>query len=541
LVSHLQGISEELALIGSISGIDVVIAGGGDEILDSGDTSNLLPSDTGNVFDTYPIVIQDELNEDVYVVTTPGNYRYLGRLEIDFDAEGKVISVGDNSELVRNARVDGLVQDPNTLTNVVEPVEDFIANAVVIAESQVELDTSRPNIRVIQTNIGSISADAFKAAAEAKANTLGLSDDYIIALTNGGGIRTDRLYPSGDLTDQTLANIFPFGNTVNAITGMTTAQLLSVLEHSVAAVEGVSGQWGQISGFTFSYDPTQQGQTTVETSADSGVFEIDTPGGRILDVYLEDGTQIISDGGITAEASSLTYTFVTNDFILDNGDRYPLGTFSGDTYTPFTNVVIEDFGDVNGSGSITYADVAQWYITNLANIADTSLPDITTSHYGPAAVVNRVVAIDPVLGSDLDGDGINDEWEQLIIGFAGNDLIDGIDDVNATTDFDDDGILDIDEFTNGTDPTVETETVVTFPIVASGFIGNDFFIDVEDGVFGKKVTSSDDLVLPFTDISNISIVVDDNNEFNRFIIPASELNSDKDFFRVEESEIILLR
>ena len=531
LVSHLQGIAQELALIGNITGVDVVIAGGGDEILDTGDGANLLPTDVNNVFGTYPLIEKDESGEDVYVVTTPGNYRYLGRLEIEFDSAGNVLNISDNSELVRNARVDGLTEDADTLTNVVTPVENFISTAVVVANSDVELDTSRPNIRAIQTNMGAIAADAMLVASENQAAELNLNDDYIIALTNGGGIRTDRLYPVGDLTDQTIANIFPFGNTINAVTGMTTIELLSVLEHAVASVEFASGQWGHIAGFTISYNPAAQGQTTVETSADSGVFTIDTPGERIVDVFLSDGTQIVANGIITSIGSSLTYTFVTNNFILGNGDRYPLGTILEDTYTEFPNVVIDNFGDANGDGEIDYADVAQSYLSGLPDTDSDTIPNITIAQYAEESVINRIVATDPTLGADQDEDGINDAWEQLLIDTLGDDSVSTLADVDATTDFDNDGTLDIDQFLADIGSVISENSIT---ITNSGFLNGFFFIDVETGTSGLKVVSSNDLEQPFSEVSNVIPESDENNLPIRFLIPEAQLNPGKDFFRVIE-------
>ncbi|MGF1453189.1 MAG: bifunctional metallophosphatase/5'-nucleotidase [Opitutales bacterium] len=476
LISHLQTINEELSLIQNISGVDVVIAGGGDEILDSGDTSNLLPSDTGNVSGAYPLVQQDENGDDVFVVTTPGNYRYLGRLVIDFDAAGNAtVNGGTTSELVRNARVDGLTQDQDTLDNVITPVNDFIASAIVVAQSDVDLDTSRPNIRTIVTNMGAISADAFRWAANDEAQGLGLNDDYLIALTNGGGIRTDRLYPAGDVTDQQINNILPFDNEVNVITGMSTAQLLSVLEHSVGNVENVDGQWGHISGFTFTYDPTAQGQTTQETSSGSGVFEIATPGQRIVDVFMPDGTQVVDNGVITMAGQSASYSLVVNSFILNNGDRYPLGTISGDTYTPFTNQAVTGFGDFDSDGDTDYADVANVYLQSLSDtdIPNDGIANITEAQYAPSVVVNRVVALDAVDGADRDTDGINDAYEQIIIDAVGSDSVEGLADVDGTTDFDNDGSSDLAEFNAGTDAT-DASSTPSAVIPEPGFMGGLF-------------------------------------------------------------------
>jgi hypothetical protein len=69
-------------------------------------------------------------------------------------------------------------------------------------------------------------------------------------------------------------------------------------------------------------------------------------------------------------------------------------------------------------------------------------------------------------------------------------------------------------------------------ITGFGFVGgnpaNDFFIDVEGGVAGRKVTSSDNLVAPFTDVPTT------DDSANRFFISPANRNALRDFFRVEE-------
>lgn len=65
-----------------------------------------------------------------------------------------------------------------------------------------------------------------------------------------------------------------------------------------------------------------------------------------------------------------------------------------------------------------------------------------------------------------------------------------------------------------------------------GFVGgnpaNDFYIDVEGGVTGRKVTSSDNLSDPFTDVPTT------DDTANRFFISPANRNALKDFFRVED-------
>lgn len=96
LISHLQGLAEDRALIPMLEGVDVAIAGGGDELL-ADDDALLVPGDaisldpqTGEPL-RYPLFVPDADGVDVPVVTTAGDYKYVGRLVVNFDRRGRVL------------------------------------------------------------------------------------------------------------------------------------------------------------------------------------------------------------------------------------------------------------------------------------------------------------------------------------------------------------------------------------------------------------------------------------------------------------------
>ena len=72
--------------------------------------------------------------------------------------------------------------------------------------------------------------------------------------------------------------------------------------------------------------------------------------------------------------------------------------------------------------------------------------------------------------------------------------------------------------------------IASITIVDSGFIGDDFFIEVAEGTAGLLVTSSD--TLDFANSSSVNATVDSSNS-NRFLISLSERNALRDFFRIE--------
>lgn len=128
-------------------------------------------------------------------------------------------------------------------------------------------------------------------------------------LTNGGGIRDtfpaksyvpvdSKLVRTGtgalDVTLGDALTVYPFGNQV-ATTVVTGENLWKALENGVKAWPA-GGEFPQISGFKFTFDPTK------------------AVGSRIVSVAKDDGTAIAKDQTV--------YTLTTLDFIIYGGDGY---------------------------------------------------------------------------------------------------------------------------------------------------------------------------------------------------------------------------
>ena len=342
LISHLQGIAAELELIESLTDVDIVIAGGGDELLANDDTVLSPISQEGNIFGSYPLMQADANGVAVPVVTTEGNYRYLGRLVVDFDDDGNLVQVvAENSDIIRVVGIpegqlpleDAVPDDIQTQANVIEPLEDAIEtlSETVVGNSEVALNGVRSSIRSRETGLGNLIADALLAQGIAEAPTLGVTAPDV-AIQNGGGIRNNAIIPAGELTRSETIGILPFPNFVAIIPDISRAQFLQLVEHSVSNLdandpESSSGAFGQIGGFTFNYDATRTAQV-VERN-DDGSVSILTPGDRVLDITLDDGTQIVVNG-VVVDGPALTVA--TNTFTANNGDDYPFNT----TFTPTT-------------------------------------------------------------------------------------------------------------------------------------------------------------------------------------------------------------
>ena len=327
LTSHLQDVNEELMLVTQLSGIDAVIAGGGDELLaNPGDL--LLPGDVAAR--PYPETAMNLDGASVPVVVTPGDYTYVGQLVLGFDAAGNVVAIGSESGPKRVAggmNPDAVEPDSEVQAQVVDPVIaalDAQASNIVYS-TNVGLNGIRPNIRRIETNLGNLIADAFLWNANQRAGDFGLGT-VDVALANGGGVRNDSIIPLGDVSELENFGVLPFGNFLSVVPNVPAEQFKEILENAVSQVENTSGRFAQIAGFTVEYDLANTAQ---QLDADGNVV---VPGERIRYVYLSDGTAVIVRGDVVPGAPDISIAIV--DFLARGGDQYP---FRG---APFTTLGI---------------------------------------------------------------------------------------------------------------------------------------------------------------------------------------------------------
>ncbi|MEQ8317489.1 MAG: 5'-nucleotidase C-terminal domain-containing protein [Phycisphaerales bacterium] len=328
LSSHLQGLTEELDLIQNLRNVDAIVGGGGGELL-ANPSDLLVPGDTPDEVagqSGYPIFGTDADGNDVPIVTTSGDYRYVGRLILGFDADGNLTEILDASGPVRVSGIspDAVAADPVIQAEVVDPVAAGVAAlaANVIGFSEVDLDGRRSSVRNVETNLGNLIADSFLQTGLDLAATFGV-DAPDVALANGGGIRNDSIIASGEITELDSFDILPFSNFITMVPDVPAEQFKEILENAVSRQGQSSGRFAQIAGFTLEFDWRQQAQVI-----DGDV--ITTPGERVRSVTLSDGTIIVENGMVLPGAQDIDVAIV--DFLARGGDQYP---FRG---LPFTTL-----------------------------------------------------------------------------------------------------------------------------------------------------------------------------------------------------------
>ena len=140
-------------------------------------------------------------------------------------------------------------------------------NAKIVRDnSPVELNGQRENVRVRETNIGNVVADALYEYGQT-----GFSHKTDLAVTNGGGLR-ETIAKDKPITKGSVIAVLPFGNTISQIkvTGQNIADMFAkslgsilqekdgktVLDENGQPLLEPSGGFLQVSGAKVYYDTT---------------------------------------------------------------------------------------------------------------------------------------------------------------------------------------------------------------------------------------------------------------------------------------------
>ena len=358
--SHLQQIGNEQALAPLLRGVDIILAAGSNtRLADVDDELVAFPGHDAVAEGPYPIVTQGADGKTTLIVNTDSEYTYLGRLVVEFDANGDIVldsltaneslngahaSTAENvaeawgttvDDLAETAFADGTKGDQvEKLVGAVQEVIN-VKDGNVFGFTGVYLEGERAAVRNQETNLGDLSADANGYAAQ---QALGGGEAFVVSLKNGGGIRApigtvsapdpvtgeiDKLPPAanpdsgkpeGGVSQLDVENALRFDNRLMVFD--TTPQGLLNLLNWGAGLSANNGGFPQIGGVSFSFDPDLPGNVGAE------------PGARVRDVALIDAegnilARLVDDGVVLADAPSLI-SVVTLNFSANGGDGYPV-------------------------------------------------------------------------------------------------------------------------------------------------------------------------------------------------------------------------
>lgn len=355
LVANLQDLFEEARFTASLSGVDVVVSGGGNYLLRNEGDSCLQEVEA---LASYPIWLEDGSGREVPLAAVPGWYRCIGELRVTFDAEGNVLTAEGRSVGV------GLdvPPDPGVQAEVVVPLATAVGRfeARAIGVTEVELDGRVSVVGTAATNAGNLMADALLNSASQLAEAFG-SAPPDVAIQHAGSIRNNSVIPAGDITTATTWDIAPFDSFV-AVGSVPREVFLVLLEQALDRIPDAGDHFPQISGFRVDYDPAAPAR---EIARDRDCSLVGDPGARVREVVLSDGTIIVANGEVVPGAPVVIATL---DFLALGGECYPLAGL------PFTNL------------GVSYRQALAGYISEgLGGV-------ITASDY-PAGGGDRLVAV----------------------------------------------------------------------------------------------------------------------------------------------------
>lgn len=340
LLSHLQQNGFELELATLLKGVDVIVAGGSHAVF-ADETDVLRPGDTAA--NDYPVFRTGADGGTVAVVNTAGEYSYVGRLVVTFDADGNIIrdsmdpavsgayastdevvdAVAGNGDGVLSAEEQDAIYADGTRAGEVKQLTDAVSAVIdakdgnVFGYTDVFLEGRRAEVRTEETNLGSLTADANLAAARAVDPTV------LISLKNGGGIRAEIgavigqpvpeevppvANPSagkeeGGVSQLDIENSLRFNNGLSIVT-FTAADLVKVLENTLWGVApgATPGSFVQVSGLSFSFDADRARGDRVVNLA------VLNPDGSIHDILVKDG-ELVGDAARTFRVVGLNFNF----------------------------------------------------------------------------------------------------------------------------------------------------------------------------------------------------------------------------------------
>ena len=249
---------------------------------------------------------------------------------------GVVDIAPDGTITTSNVPLDTLTAENADTAAVIQRIQQQIDAdyGAVFAQSEVQLNGEKAQVRTGETNLGDLITDAMLW----QAGTLGEKVDA--AISNGGGIRAS--LSVGALTKKDINTVLPFGNTLYLVK-LTGAQLLEALEASTCSLPESIGAFPQVSGIEY----------TVNTGAKFSSTE-NYPGSTYGKPNAVNRVTIQSVGGAAFDPAE-TYTIVTNDFLGAGGDTYytfkssPVGY---DTGVPLDEVLM-DYITAQCKGTIT--------------------------------------------------------------------------------------------------------------------------------------------------------------------------------------------
>jgi len=441
LMAHLQQIANEKALAPLLRGVDIILAGGSNTRLgDSNDQAVAFPGHAANFADAYPLLTQGSDGAPTLIVNTDNEYTYLGRLVVDFDAQGRVIPGSVDPQIsgayaataanvakawnVSEAQLTTTAFADGTKAENVQDLTDAVQAVIASKDGQVwgftkvYLEGERAFVRSEETNLGDLTADANLVYART------IDPTVVISLKNGGGIRSQigsvdvvsgaknpplanpsANKPEGGVSTLDIENSLRFNNSLSLVT-VSAGKLKELLEHGIAVYPN-QGRFPQVSGVAFSFDLTKPA------------------GSRILNLAIQDSQgndlDVVVRGGALAGDPNRTFRMVTLNFLAGGGDSYPFPTDATANRVDLFNAAAALTGAASFSGDGTEQDALAEYLRANHGTAAEAYNQAETTARQDLRLQNTALRSDEVIDVKIGTAGVDDSFSSEAIKLQGFD------------------------------------------------------------------------------------------------------------------------
>ncbi|XP_068698294.1 snake venom 5'-nucleotidase-like isoform X1 [Montipora foliosa] len=250
-VGH-SGIEMDKRVAREVDGVDIVVGGHTNTFLYTGEGTS--PS-SETPYGPYPLVISKDGNPEskALVVQDFAYGKYLGRLKVEFDDNGRVISWSGNPILL-----DSKIQKDPIVYTLVQQMKGPVAKVseVKVGSSFVFLDARRPDCFLKECNLGNVVTDAFVFHYANQSANNGRWTDASIAIQSSGSITASIDVSAKDaVTYGHIVNSCPYKNTVDVVE-LKGKHLLQVFEQVASLYDENKprGSFLQVSGLQITYD-----------------------------------------------------------------------------------------------------------------------------------------------------------------------------------------------------------------------------------------------------------------------------------------------
>lgn len=245
---------------------------------------------------SHTVLLKAAMVGKTMIVQTGTAAAYVGKEVVDFTMyKGRITDRTTSYELV--ATSSAVPEDP-AIKAIIDGYNNQLKEklGVVIGKALVALGGERADVRTKETNLGNYVTDWMRTSTGAD-----------IAFEDGGSIRVS--IPAGNITVGDVYNVLPFDNILEVLE-VKGSLLKEALENSVGAYPAQSGAFAQISGFSFTFDPSKpKGSRVVSMTKDGKPMDMDAT----YKLCVQDYTALGGDGYVMLKgAAVLSKTSVWN-------------------------------------------------------------------------------------------------------------------------------------------------------------------------------------------------------------------------------------